>query len=281
MATQAQIYAESPEAVGVISSFRLPASPPLPTGNSVRNLLPIGHFSGLYSSSDHDPALYQTWVRTVITAGMEFCAARNFGLVVGSPLSDASSLPKLFECEAPAVIESNAKTDQWVSSIEQLRRMVQARLLEQQKLRTSFYPAVGASDNSAGIDLFRESSTASSGWLWTSIRPQALPSWVVKVVQLDGERQFHKALMEVTRETERVKRAGSQELFMRELKSLELTELSEFVLVGLLRNTYSFRSSLPGWYGLRSSIAAELERRELEVDVAILLRGMMDAAREE
>lgn len=99
-----------------------------------------------------------------------------------------------------------------------------------------------------------------------------LPDWAVRFSQLCAEGREDAALKEVSLVITRLKVVGDFTQLRDGLKRIELTQLPDIALVGLLRNIFSVRMQLGEWDSLVFQVEKLLQERDS--NPRALLRGL-------
>lgn len=99
-----------------------------------------------------------------------------------------------------------------------------------------------------------------------------LPDWVNRFRQFCSEGRGDAALREISLATTRLKSAGDFAQLRDGLKKIDLAQLPDIALVGLLRNVFSVRSHIEEWNSLVSQAEKLLVKRGR--NPRALLRGL-------
>lgn len=100
----------------------------------------------------------------------------------------------------------------------------------------------------------------------------AVQAWTDCVVKLCTSGREDAALKTISLETEQLKTRGNFAQLSADLERFHLEELSDIVVVALLRNTYSIRTHIPYWTLMLDQAEGLLQARHREP--RLLLRGL-------
>lgn len=104
-------------------------------------------------------------------------------------------------------------------------------------------------------------------------RSEWRPLWLKELLQLDakGEERLAMRSMMIAIAGYRERREFSE--LSKIFEKIDAKQFSSIVLIGLLRNTFGFRSQMSGWTKFRDDVAVEFRKRKK--DVAQSLHGLL------
>jgi hypothetical protein len=105
---------------------------------------------------------------------------------------------------------------------------------------------------------------------------QAMPDWMTQLIGSD-EQEIERTVLVTALNSITVKaKAGAWEEIDTVLKHAPVSKMSSTALMTLLRGTFRFQIKLPTWNAFRDAVAAEFERRGL--NVSRLMMGLLPAS---